>query len=340
MRRLLALAAAALAGCAGSPPHPPDAAVLDAGPDAGVDAGLDVGVDAGSPSRCLLLNDPEVRFGDVELECSATRSVSFFNACADALRITAAEVSGGAFTLTPTVFPLVLDAGASGSLELRATPLSLGPSPGSLRLEADDGFALALLSSQGVGPTLITDRFRQETASRPLVTFLVDASPSFVVRRPTVRAALVDWAQQQRTADCFRPRLSVAPAEGGAVVTRSASDAGATLFELRGDGGVEGFLSALDELPVGTETESCIAPAIALAEACRSTPGPPGATNGKTRCASPRPLATARSSRSRPERPADPEAFRVTEVGRRFLKGEGCARRSKLIHITACSPRT
>lgn len=216
-------------------------------------------------SVCLSPAPSVLEVGEVGVRCSShARNIQLYNVCDFPLTLTSVDITGSAFAwaslpaagtvLSPGATPLALQVGFQ--------PPSPGAFRGSVSLGIDgEGFSRVDVSGVGVSRELVVQRHRLEHKRPVEVLLAVDASPSFVARRAELRARLAALTGLMRFASCSDFQISLIPADGApdASVQRVASGAGATVFSPTEDGGLEALQDALDRLPVGSETESCVA---------------------------------------------------------------------------------
>lgn len=258
--------------------------------------GLDVPlVPAPAQGPCLVAIPEDLDFGTVQAWCnSPTRVVTLYNVCARPLVLESARVAaaagqppGGPECPGPQPCPEFLLAGAFtpgtvlasaelATVTMRYRPLDFGPDTGAVQVTSSEGDAVVSLRGQSDSVGTVVDRFRQDGPTLVDWLILVDTSPSFLSKRPGVRSQLahvLSWLGMQR---CIDARVAFASADG-------AADAGVSL--MRADGGaawqssrVSDFqaqaLSAFDALPVGSEVEACIGPAVQVLSAPDAGPRP------------------------------------------------------------------
>ena len=218
----------------------------------------------------VVLNPSDLDFGVVPIGCgSLSRGISLYNLSAVPLTLTGVELVGASAdfslmnapaantVLTPGQAPLVL------SVQYR--PRVLGQTEAAVVVHTNEADLLIALRGKGDPAPFNTDTFANPPLARSETLVLVDASPSFLSRRPQVRANVEQLLRSQDRL-CSDSRWSFAPAEGApsAGLARLANDAGQTTFSSLDPDFVEQALAALDTLPVGSEVEACLGPASQL----------------------------------------------------------------------------
>ncbi len=227
------------------------------------------------PATCLVASPSDLDFGTVQAACATpTRFVALYNVCGRPVVVHGARLIGpggtapAEFFLTSAPVEGVLSPGQPPLMfGVRYEPLDSGPDSVALVVSSEEGEQVVTLRATGDASSRITvDTFRQGPPP-PLVDMLVmvDPSPSFVSKRPAVRANLASLLPGVASA-CADVRWSFAAADGapGAPIRRLADDAGVTSFFPQDAGFVEHALAAFDTLPVGSETEACVGPAAEL----------------------------------------------------------------------------
>lgn len=247
-------------------------------------------------SQCLVTSPSTLDFGIVRRDCSSpNRNVQLYNACSRPVTVLSVVVASAAgegpgspncpgatpcpeFFLTTGVAPrTVIQPGSSTPvmLSLKYRPINHGADTGAVVIstveEADTVIALqgrGDLSAQNV------DSYRQDALPIIDVLVMVDASPSFVSKRASVRANLTPMLTWM-SSTCFDARWGFAAADGapGAGVQLLANDAGVRWTSSGDPQFVERALSAFDALPVGSEQEACVGPAADVLQDAGVRPG-------------------------------------------------------------------
>jgi hypothetical protein len=234
---------------------------------------------------CLAITPSEVDFGTVKSTCNAPdRAILLYNVCATPVTVSSvwlqsSYVPPGApgcsspqacpeFFITSAPPPnSVLQPGASPLVfRVKYRPLGLGADAAALHVQTSAGEYLAPLFGVGGLSATFTDVFHIDPVPRADVLVMVDASPSFVPKRAGVRENLRQLMRYEQQL-CVDVRWRFAAAEGapGSTPAFLATDAGQTSFRPYGDAGdLEAGLAALDGMPVGSEVEACIGPAVRL----------------------------------------------------------------------------
>jgi hypothetical protein len=227
-----------------------------------------------SDGTCLAVSPSALDFGTVRQPCaSARRSFAIYNVCPYPVALEAPVLSGSAEfrLLTPWPQGAQLPAnGTSGSItfEMQYTPAASGPASATLQVKAIDKRPLTV-SLMGTGDVVArnTDVYRDDPQTLADVLFMVDPSPSFLARRPSVRANLEEILRGfENVKSCRDTRVAIAPADGdpNANVQFVRSDAGASWTSTSDPAFVARVLGAFDALPVGSEIEACAGPAADL----------------------------------------------------------------------------
>jgi hypothetical protein len=233
--------------------------------------------------------------GDVKATCnSPERTINLYNVCATPVTVASAwlettPVAVGVagcpgpqrcpeFFITG-LFPsnAVLQPGAMPlSVRVKYRPLDLGPDDATLHVQTSEGTYLVSLRGAGTVSGTFTDVFIIDPVPRADVLVMVDASPSFVSKRAGVRENLRQLMRhaQSRCTD-VRWRLAAAEGAPGSTPSFLSTDAGQTSFRPYADAGeLEAALAALDGMPVGSEVEACIGPAVRLLSDAGAVTGP------------------------------------------------------------------
>jgi hypothetical protein len=177
---------------------------------------------------------------------------------------------------------LVLQPGPiPATISVHYLPLDYGQDTGSILVESDAGDVVVELKGNGGAEGIAVETFQVEAP--PLVDWLVmiDPSPSFVSKRAGVRANLESLMRQWSGLSADQ-RWSFAPADGApdAGVALLATGEGQTWFHsldstlTRDAGFIAEALAAFDTLPVGSEVEACIGPAVQVLSASGQGPRP------------------------------------------------------------------
>lgn len=218
---------------------------------------------------CLGVGPLDVDFGDVSTGCSSeVRNFEVYNGCPMPVRIDAATTSGAAFTWAglPTLpfdfqpmmtMPFVFSA--------RASPTTTGLQGGALSFVVEGHTRVVRVTANGVERARETVTYRIDPIHPVSLVLAIDSSPSFVARRADVRDAFSTLFGLMPFANCadFSVSLVAADGEPDGGHRWLSTDAGQTLFKTV-DGGLEALREAFDSMPVGSETESCVAPVNAL----------------------------------------------------------------------------
>lgn len=237
---------------------------------------------------CLVASPSDLDFGLVGRGCNSTsRVVALYNVCSRAIEVTAVNVLAAAgqppggpdcpgatpcpefFQTSSPAFPARMEpGGAPLFVSLKYLPLDYGPDTGALRIESSDGDTVVALRGQGDARSRMVDTWRVDPLWKSDLLVLVDASPSFVPKRAAVRSNLEAWLHYL-SFQCLDTHLAFAAAEGAPDGGRAllTNDAGVAWFSSRDGGFVDDALSAFDSLPVGSETEACLGPALDLVRA-------------------------------------------------------------------------
>lgn len=240
-----------------------------------------------SVTDCLVISPASLDFGAVPLTCnSPIRNVQLYNACSAPLVIDNVRIAAGAgeapgsphcagttpcpeFFITTGIPNGTTIAGSTTSpaiIGAEYRPINYGPDTGAIAVTlADGGVYLLALQGRGDAQNRNTDTFRQDTRSISDVLVMIDASPSFVSKRGSVRENLMVLLRAM-SSPCIDGRLAFAPADGAADagVRFQPNDAGSIWSHSLEPNFVERALSSFDSLPVGSELEACIGPAADL----------------------------------------------------------------------------
>lgn len=261
-------------------------------------AALDVPVRLEPPTtRCLTTSPDPLDFGILRSACSSpNRNVHLYNTCSRPLTVLSVELASAAgegpgspncpgstscpeFFLTTGVAPrTVLQPGSSTPvvLSVKYRPINFGADQGAVVVSTleEEGDTVIALYGRGDPGTETVDRYRQDPLPIIDVLVMVDASPSFVPKRASVRANLAPLLTRMGNG-CVDARLGFAAADGapGAGVQLLANDAGVRWTSSGDPQFVERALSAFDALPVGSEREACIGPAADVLQDAGVRPG-------------------------------------------------------------------
>jgi len=241
-------------------------------------------------ARCLTITPSTIDFGAVHIGCnSPNRHLQLYNTCATPLTISslelpvaAGEAPGGPncpgsapcpefFLVSGITSGTVIPPGSTTPLTLgvKYRPINAGPDTGALLVHTPGEIEPIVVALQGQGDVTArqVDTFRQDTL--PLVDLLVmvDASPSFVPKRPEVRASFSSYFNGVRSY-CLDLRVGFAAADVGpdAGVQLLVNDAGQRWSSTREPDFIGRALGALDSLPIGSEVEGCVGPAANLVQ--------------------------------------------------------------------------
>lgn len=212
---------------------------------------------------CLVVAPTSLDFGPVTNGCSsASKWVTFYNACSSPITLASIELSAGDFQLRsapPAGSELRADPSGPLVVELAYRPSSEGAHLGSLLIRFREGAeASVALRGRGTAAPEQVDRFRSDPLPVTDLLVLVDASPSFVPRRAVTRDNL-ERLFRSANFRCTDLRLGLVAADGApdAGVDLLRSDAGARWFSSQDPGFADQALGAFDSLAVGSEVEAC-----------------------------------------------------------------------------------
>lgn len=212
--------------------------------------------------ECVRLEPSLIDFGTVRATCGASgRAVQLLNTCRHAVTLQGVQVDAPFFTSSQP--PVTLAPLTSGTFIVDFRPQTVGAVSSALRVTTNWGeFVLGV---QGVGDARPEQRdvFRDDPPALGDVLVLIDASPSFVSKRAAVRDNLENLLRGFAS-PCFDQRWAFAPADRGAGVELLRSDAGAQWTSTADPNFVAQLLSAFDALPVLSEDEACVEPAVNL----------------------------------------------------------------------------
>ncbi|MDP1827478.1 MAG: choice-of-anchor D domain-containing protein [Archangium sp.] len=253
-------------------------------------AALEVPIRVEPPSvQCLVIAPRTLDFGTVRRDCaSPNRNVQLYNACSRPITVQSVVVGAAAgegpggpncpgtapcpefFLVSGPPAATVIQPGNSTPvlLTLRYRPINYGPDTGAVLISTlEEGDLVVALQARGDLNPLSVDTFRQDPLPIIDVLLMVDASPSFVPKRASVRANLTPMLTSM-SSRCIDARLGFAAADGapGASAQLLANDAGMRWTSSGDPQFVERALSAFDALPVGSEIEACIGPAADLVQ--------------------------------------------------------------------------
>ncbi|MGV3621319.1 MAG: choice-of-anchor D domain-containing protein [Archangium sp.] len=211
-----------------------------------------------SKAACLSFGATSLELGDVGIRCTTeSRNVQVYNVCPMAVTIDSMSTAGAGFLWSGVSnVPVVVQPGVPFSFSVRAAPLSIGPQRGSVSFDVDGRTRRVDVSASATDRPQQRDNFHMPQQRTNDLAIAIDASPSFVSRRPRVRQQLTELFRELRYWNCIDWKVSMVPAEAGA--SWLSTDAGQTSFLAFSDGGAEAALEAFDRMPVGTENESCL----------------------------------------------------------------------------------
>lgn len=260
-------------------------------------AALDVPIRVEPPAtQCLVSAPSTLDFGTVRRDCnSPNRNVQLYNTCARPLTVQSVVVGAAAgegpggpncpgttpcpefFLVSGPAPATVIQPGISTPLllTLRYRPINYGADTGAVIVSTlEEGDLVVALQGRGDLNQETVDTFRQDPLPIIDVLVMVDASPSFVPKRASVRAGLTPMLTWM-SSTCFDARWGFAAADGapGAGVQLLANDAGVRWTSSGDPRFVERALSAFDALPVGSEQEACIGPAADVLQDAGARPG-------------------------------------------------------------------
>lgn len=214
-------------------------------------------------TSCLSMQPAALDFGTLTASCTAApRIVQLINTCAREIAVSSAEVRAP-FVLTSDASLVTIAPAGSLSLFVRFAPTEAGAFSEPLTLVTDSGTVVVAVQGRAEASPQRRDVFRDDPPSVGDVLVLVDSSPSFVPKRPEVRANLEALLLMHEN-QCLDQRWALAPADRASGVQLSRTDAGTTWVSTLQPQFVARLLSAFDSLPIGSEDEACVEPAVNL----------------------------------------------------------------------------
>lgn len=150
----------------------------------------------GAAGPALNVNAASVAFGDVNLNSTATQSVTLTSAGGAPVTVSAAIVTGTGFSVSGATFPITLNPGQTASLSIQFDPAVAGAASGQLTLTSNSSAALSTvipLSGTGVAASYNVDLAWNAPASStdPVVGYNVYRSPSGSTSYQQVNASLI-----------------------------------------------------------------------------------------------------------------------------------------------------
>src|SRR5262249_5581310 len=98
---------------------------------------LVVGSATSNPVAQIGVSPASINFGSITVNTTATRTLTISNPGSATLNVTAAAVSGAAYSITGATFPLNINAGASSSMTVTFAPTTTGNQSGSITVSSN-----------------------------------------------------------------------------------------------------------------------------------------------------------------------------------------------------------